>query len=1153
MEYSPLSIVITFFVFLLLHWLVKIYKQKSSYKLPPSPWRLPIIGNLHQLALAASLPDQALQKLVRKYGPLMHLQLGEISTLVVSSPKMAMEVMKTHDVHFVQRPQLLAPQFMVYGATDIVFAPYGDYWRQIRKICTLELLSAKRVQSFSHIRQDENRKLIQSIHSSAGSSIDLSGKLFSLLGTTVSRAAFGKENDDQDELMSLVRKAITMTGGFELDDMFPSLKPLHLLTRQKAKVEHVHQRADKILEDILRKHMEKRTIGKEGSNEAEQEDLVDVLLRLKESGSLEVPMTMENIKAVIWNIFASGTDTPASTLEWAMSEMMKNPRVREKAQAELRQTFKGKEIIRETDLEELSYLKSVIKETLRLHPPSQLIPRECIKSTNIDGYDIPIKTKVMINTWAIGRDPEYWSDAERFIPERFDDSSIDFKGNSFEYIPFGAGRRMCPGITFGLASITLPLALLLYYFNWELPNKMKPADLDMDELFGLTVNNKITHCYYTFFLFLLLHWLIKKYKSKSSHTLSPGPRKLPLIGTCINLLTVAGSLQYHALRELAHKYEPLMHLQLCEISAVINCILPQMVAKEIMKTHDLAFVQPQLLSPQILAYGATNIAFAPYGAFGNKSEDQDEFVSLPYMEAQTYFLVIALSLFILLNWLAKYLKLKPNVAHKLPPGPKKLPLIGNMHQLAVAGSLPHRALQKLAHIYGPLMHLQLGEISAVRPQFLPAQILTYGQNDIVFAPYGDYWRQMKKICVSELLSAKRVQSFSHIREDETSKFIESIRISEGSPINLTSKIYSLVSSSVSRVAFGDKSKDQEEFLCVLEKMILAGGGFEPDDLFPSMKLHLINGRKAKLEKMHEQVDKIADNILREHQEKRERALREGKVDLEEEDLVDVLLRIQQSDNLEIKISTTNIKAVILDVFTAGTDTSASTLEWAMAEMMRNPRVREKAQAEVRQAFRELKIIHETDVGKLTYLKLVIKETLRLHAPSPLLVPRECSELTIIDGYEIPVKTKVMINVWAIGRDPQYWTDAERFVPERFDGSSIDFKGNNFEYLPFGAGRRMCPGMTFGLANIMLPLALLLYHFNWELPNEMKPEDMDMSENFGLTVTRKSELCLIPIVRNDITDSSSNFCFTGIPYDFSEDMIISCRFKFMEKFIYAKWR
>ena len=302
MEHSQLSIVITFFVFLLLLRLVKNHKPKSSHKLPPGPWKLPIIGNLHQVALAASLPHHALQKLARKYGPLMHLQLGEISTLVVSSPKMAMEIMKTHDLAFVQRPQLLAPQYMAYGATDIAFAPYGEYWRQMRKICTLELLSAKRVQSFSHIRQDENRKLIQSIQSSAGSPIDLSSKLFSLLGTTVSRAAFGNKNDDQDEFMSLVRKAVAMTGGFELDDMFPSLKPLHLLTGQKAKVEEIHKRADRILEDILRKHVEKRTRAKEEGNnsEAQQEDLVDVLLRIQQSGSLEVQMTTGHVKAVIW-------------------------------------------------------------------------------------------------------------------------------------------------------------------------------------------------------------------------------------------------------------------------------------------------------------------------------------------------------------------------------------------------------------------------------------------------------------------------------------------------------------------------------------------------------------------------------------------------------------------------------------------------------------------------------------------------------------------------------------------------------------------------------------------------------------------------------------------------------------------------------------
>lgn len=196
---------------------------------------------------------------------------------------------------------------------------------------------------------------------------------------------------------------------------------------------------------------------------------------------------------------------------------------------------------------------------------------------------------------------------------------------------------------------------------------------------------------------------------------------------------------------------------------------------------------------------------------------------------------------------------------------------------------------------------------------------------------------------------------------------------------------------------------------------------------------------------------------------------------------------------------------------AGSDTSASVLEWVVAEIMKSPRVMEKAQSEIREAFRGKETIHESDLDELNYLKLVIKETLRLHPPVPLLIPRECTKLTNIGGYEIPKKTKVMINAWALGRDPEYWSDAERFIPERFEGNSVDFRGNNFEYVPFGAGRRMCPGMTFGLASIMLPLALLLYHFNWELPNKMKPEDMDMVEHFGLVVGRENELRLIPFL------------------------------------------
>jgi len=194
---------------------------------------------------------------------------------------------------------------------------------------------------------------------------------------------------------------------------------------------------------------------------------------------------------------------------------------------------------------------------------------------------------------------------------------------------------------------------------------------------------------------------------------------------------------------------------------------------------------------------------------------------------------------------------------------------------------------------------------------------------------------------------------------------------------------------------------------------------------------------------------------------------------------------------------------------AGGDTSASTIVWAMSELVRDQRVMKKAQDEVREIFNMKGNVEENCINELTYLKSVVKETLRLHPPGPLLLPRECGQACEIDGYHIPIKSKVIVNAWAIGRDPKYWTEPERFYPERFIGTSIDYKGTNFEYIPFGAGRRICPGSTFGLINVELALALMLYHFDWRLPNGMKGEDLDMTEQFGATVKRKDDLYLIP--------------------------------------------
>jgi cytochrome P450 len=202
-----------------------------------------------------------------------------------------------------------------------------------------------------------------------------------------------------------------------------------------------------------------------------------------------------------------------------------------------------------------------------------------------------------------------------------------------------------------------------------------------------------------------------------------------------------------------------------------------------------------------------------------------------------------------------------------------------------------------------------------------------------------------------------------------------------------------------------------------------------------------------------------------------------------------------------------------DVFTAGGETAATTINSAMAEMIKDPRVLKKAQAEVKEGFNRNGGVDEATIDEFKYLKAIIKESLRLHPSVPLLLPRDCRQFCEINGYHIPIKSRVLVNAWAIGRDPKYWTDPDKFYPERFIDSSIDYRGTHFEYIPFGAGRRICPGMNYGLANVEQVLALLLYHFDWRLPNGMKNEELELIEEFGATMSRKGDLYLIPTTSN----------------------------------------
>lgn len=194
------------------------------------------------------------------------------------------------------------------------------------------------------------------------------------------------------------------------------------------------------------------------------------------------------------------------------------------------------------------------------------------------------------------------------------------------------------------------------------------------------------------------------------------------------------------------------------------------------------------------------------------------------------------------------------------------------------------------------------------------------------------------------------------------------------------------------------------------------------------------------------------------------------------------------------------------------DTSATAIEWTLSELIRHPRVMKKVQKELEDVVGLERMVDESDLEKLEYLNMVLKENLRLHPVAPLLIPHAAIEDCNVNGFHIPRKSHVIINIWAIGRDPSVWTDPDKFIPERFVGSNIDLRGRDFQLLPFGSGRRGCPGMQLGLTVVLLVVAQLVHCFDWGLPNNMLPTDLDMTEEFGLTVPRAKHLLATPTYR-----------------------------------------
>ncbi|XP_059306737.1 cytochrome P450 71A4-like [Lycium ferocissimum] len=499
------------------------------------------------------------------------------------------------------------------------------------------------------------------------------------------------------------------------------------------------------------------------------------------------------------------------------------------------------------------------------------------------------------------------------------------------------------------------------------------------------------------------------------------------------------------------------------------------------------------------------------------------------MDLPWYSILIPLLVFIFS--LHQWFFTSSNVQKKLPPSPRKLPIIGNLHQL---GSHPHRSLHKLSEKHGPVMLLHLGSkpmliassveaaraimkthdlIWASRPKSSIVDRLFYRSKDVGFSPFGEYWRQVRSITVLHLLSNKRVQSFRGVREDETTNMIAKIRQgcdSSSSIIYLGDHLCALTNNIISRVALGRTYNERESGIdakAILAEFVELLGCFNVGDYIPWLKwINKITGLDTKVEKVAKKLDIFLESVIEEHIiRNKERKYRAG----EAKDFVDVLLEIQNGKETGFPLQRDSLKAILLDSFAAGTDTTYTTLDWTMAELLRQPRTMETLQNEVRQLAQGKSEITEDDLKNMQYLKAAIKESLRLHPAIPLLIPRESMEdVKLLGHYHIPAQTQAIVNAWAIGRDPLLWGNPEEYRPERFLNSDIDVKGLNCEFIPFGAGRRGCPGSSFAIAVIELAVAKLVHKFNFALPEGLKPEDMDMTESTGITTRRKSPLLVV---------------------------------------------
>ncbi|GKU98297.1 hypothetical protein SLEP1_g11317 [Rubroshorea leprosula] len=494
------------------------------------------------------------------------------------------------------------------------------------------------------------------------------------------------------------------------------------------------------------------------------------------------------------------------------------------------------------------------------------------------------------------------------------------------------------------------------------------------------------------------------------------------------------------------------------------------------------------------------------------------------------------ALFLLLSrWRSSY--------RKLPPGPPGWPIIGNLLDL---GHASHQTLTRLRDKYGDVIWLKLGALNTMVNVSTKAATELFKNHDLAFAdrtltvlmcvlqdfhkvsvalaPYGSYWRIMRRLVSTDMLTVRRINETVSVRRkclDNMLMWIEEeARRKPGQAIHIARFVFLLgfnLSGNLmlSRDLVDPQSKEVSEFFEAVNRAMETLGYANMADYFPWLRWLDPQGLEKKMKKIQGQVIEIASNLVRERIKEKKWAAGEER----KKDFLDLLLehRGNSKDELD-KLSDHEVTIFILEFFTAGGETTSSSIEWAMTELLRHPEVLTKAKAELADVVGPNRKLEEADIDSLPYLNAVVKETLRLHPPLPFLVPRKAIEDTNFMGYNIPKNTQVLVNVWATGRDPKMWDDPWSFKPERFLGLKTDYKGQNFELIPFGAGRRICAGLPLAHRMLHLVLGSLLHHFDWELENGITTETVNMEDRLAVAMRKLQPLLAIPKITATTTST-----------------------------------